>query len=257
MERIATIYTVNLTDWQDDDGAKMQRLLGCLPAEVGIRAARYRSKQDADRHIVSDALKRVAACLEKGLSLREIEFIRDGYGKPSLMGFSDYYFNVSHSVDWIVCAVSAKGRIGIDVEYIALAEAEVAELCFTPRELAEWRMQPAGQRDAFFFELWTLKESYAKAIGKGLSIGLSSLETIRYPEMVRMRHQGNIDPELHLRVVPFAPGYKLSVCMPQEEQPIDVRHFSLDEMLARLSRFTEQKVEGSGSFSNDNLWHFP
>ncbi|MEK4360348.1 4'-phosphopantetheinyl transferase superfamily protein [Paenibacillus sp. FSL M7-1455] len=246
MKRIATIYAVNLNDWREGAGADMQRLLAFLPDEARSRAARHRSERDAERVIVSDALKRVTACLEKGLRLRNVEFARDGYGKPFLAGVPDYYFNVSHAKDWVVCAVGAGGPIGIDVEHIGRAEEEAAELCFTPRELTEWRRQPAERRDAFFFELWTLKESYSKAVGKGLSIGLSKLETVRHPSGIRIVHQGRIDPELHLQVVPFDPAYKLSVCMPLEEQAVVVRRFSPGGLLAALQSCSEAGDSGRG-----------
>ncbi|GIO33335.1 MULTISPECIES: 4'-phosphopantetheinyl transferase family protein [Paenibacillus] len=235
MEGIATIYTVNLKDWQD--GAHIRRLLAYLPDEVRTRAATYRSERDADRRIVSDALKRVAACMENGLRLNEIELFRDGFGKPSLKGFPDYFFNVSHSMDWVVCAVSAKGMIGVDVERVGGAEAEAAELCFTPRELAEWKMQPPERRDAFFFELWTLKESYAKAVGQGLSIGLSSLETIRHQETAHIMRQGRVDSGLRLRLVPLDPDYKCAVCMPADERTVQCRRLFPDEMLACMKSF--------------------
>lgn len=226
---MALIYAVKLVD--EYDRAVFKQALEGLPADVRNKAARYRKEADAVRKIVSAVLKRIVACQVNGIGLHRVEFLRDGYGKPSLKEFPDFHFNVSHSHAWVVCVVSAEGPVGIDIEMIGKAEEGVARMCLTPKELHEWIGQPKEQRDTYFFKLWTLKESYVKATGKGLAENLSSLETIKEGESFRMARQGLVDTDRFLRMVSFDPAYQMAICTAVQDVPINRVDMSMNELM--------------------------
>jgi 4'-phosphopantetheinyl transferase len=84
-------------------------------------------------------------------------------------------FNVSHAPGLVACAVTRSADIGIDVEDTERrcdAE-EIVQRYFAPQEWAAFSALPMAQRRRRFFELWTLKESYLKASGEGLSRSLN------------------------------------------------------------------------------------
>ena len=127
------------------------------------RALRYRRKADAYNFIAGRLL------LQKGLkdfeiadSIANIQLEEDG--KPFL---ESVFFNISHTSDRVICAISKKGRMGIDIERETEVELENFESFFTP---TEWR---SIRESAFplqqFYRYWTRKESIIKALGLKLS----------------------------------------------------------------------------------------
>lgn len=104
----------------------------------------------------------------------------DDNGKLFIPG-EEIHVNLSHSGDWAVCAVS-DGSVGIDIERVKTADIAIAKRFFTPQEY-NYIKNSALQDDAFF-EMWVRKESFIKAVGKGLAIPLSSFsvlgETVEY-----------------------------------------------------------------------------
>ena len=98
----------------------------------------------------------------------------NGCGKPYLKN-SDIYFNLSHSGNYAMCVVSDK-PVGCDIEIIrANVNIEIAKRFFS-REEYEYLLSIKDEKEQSraFILLWTLKESYIKAIGKGLSAKLDS-----------------------------------------------------------------------------------
>ena len=96
------------------------------------------------------------------------------HGRPSLRGYPDLDFNLSHSGPWVACAVSRRGRIGIDVETARDPSGQVADRFFSVHEKAWLGSMLADQVEERFTQLWTLKEALVKADGRGLSIPLDS-----------------------------------------------------------------------------------
>jgi 4'-phosphopantetheinyl transferase len=98
------------------------------------------------------------------------------HGKPGLhpQHASDLQFNVSHSGDWVLLALSRSVAVGIDVESIrplpqVLA---LAERYFSANEIATLRACLEAEREATFLALWTRKEAQVKALGTGLAHSL-------------------------------------------------------------------------------------
>lgn len=85
-------------------------------------------------------------------------------------------FNLSHKPGCVACLIGHGRSLGVDVEDTAANRPHVLELAerfFSPSEAAALRALPVGRQFDRFYELWTLKESYIKARGMGLSLGLS------------------------------------------------------------------------------------
>lgn len=109
------------------------------------------------------------ALAQNGIPECEQDFIYNKYGKPSLRGNSKLNFNISHCKELAVCAV-AKNPIGVDAEKIRDFSERVMKRCFTASE--NDYVKKSTSPNKAFFQLWTLKESYIKAIGIGLSYPL-------------------------------------------------------------------------------------
>lgn len=106
-------------------------------------------------------------------------FVQGSSGKPRLSmdpPCGPLYFNLSNTQGLVVCGVSRHAeRLGVDVESLARRRprADIAGSYFAEMEVAALRAQPAADKLEAFLRLWTLKESFVKATGDGLSIPLN------------------------------------------------------------------------------------
>ena len=146
-----------------------------LSSDELLRAQRFRS--DRDRRTFLYARTTLKRLLSRYVNCdpQELSIAYNTHGKPYLKN-CDLKFNLSHSRDAVFYAFSMDREIGIDVEsldrkadYLGLAKR------FFTRDEAEFlESVPGGLRASFFFRLWTSKEAYVKARGKGLMLSLSS-----------------------------------------------------------------------------------
>jgi 4'-phosphopantetheinyl transferase len=95
----------------------------------------------------------------------------DEYGRPFLDRGPD--FNISHSGEYVVCAVTASGKVGIDIEKMRPVELADFEKCMTAGQWKE--IVASDNRLSLFYYYWTIKESVTKADGRGLSLPLEDI----------------------------------------------------------------------------------
>lgn len=163
------------------------------------RAARFRFRRDAIRFVARRAVLRtiLAQCL--GAEANALNFAYGPQGKPELATPFDrngLRFSVSHSESVGLFAVAAKRRVGVDVERLRpLRDLEaVARRVFSSREQQTLNQLPPAERLRGFFNCWTRKEAYIKAIGEGLSHPLEQFAVSLAPGLAcRLEHvDGNI-----------------------------------------------------------------
>ena len=109
----------------------------------------------------------------------DVRFGIGPFGKPELDRRGAGHpleFNISHCGDRCLIAVSQQGQIGVDLERRRLIGdlSRIAGLYFTPAESRMIADSDAGQRLSAFFDCWTFKEAYTKALGTGLLTPLDS-----------------------------------------------------------------------------------
>ena len=100
----------------------------------------------------------------------EIDFKEDG--KPFLAGFDNIHFNLSHSGAYAVCAFD-ETPVGIDIERIKAVKAGIPERFFSIEE-QQFLDACSKDKEKAFFSVWTRKEAFLKAVGKGLRMDLRS-----------------------------------------------------------------------------------
>lgn len=162
------LYRIHILKMEDP--LKNQRLLGLVSPERREKVIRYRMPDDRKRSLGAGIiLKRILQ--ENGLSESDLRYSENE--KPVA---DSVFFNVSHAGDYVV-GVSSDCEVGCDIEKIRKAPMEIAQRHFLETE-SEY-IQTAPDRDKAFFTLWTLKESYMKMTGKGMSLPLDSFEIVR------------------------------------------------------------------------------
>lgn len=130
-----------------------------------------------DRVQSSDAFKRAVLASYLNIRPADIYFEKGVHGKPVLMkNTKGIEFNVSHSAEWLACAVSRDVPVGVDLEFCdpRRASLKVARRYFRPEETALLEALPGDQLGQQFFDYWTLKESAVKARGEALAPGLQA-----------------------------------------------------------------------------------
>ena len=147
---------------------------GFFPEDEAQRIGRFIHETDRRlRFAAASLLKK----LVDELPVSGVSIERNNYGRPQLRGVADADISVSHSGEIVVCALSTRGRIGIDIEQERPVEVGDFVRVF-PESLWAW-FHPAddetGESETHrFFHAWTRLESVLKAHGKGLSSPLSN-----------------------------------------------------------------------------------
>ena len=145
-------------------------LLPIVSPEKRARVKKFRFFRDAQNCLLADVLARMEICRTTNFTNEQLRFSANAYGKPYLANSPGIHFNVSHTGNYVACAVSDE-PVGIDIEQMRSTDLKVAERFFTPDERT---YISANTPTVSFYEVWTTKESRIKWEGRGLSKLLSS-----------------------------------------------------------------------------------
>jgi 4'-phosphopantetheinyl transferase len=162
-----------------------------LAPDERTRAERFRFENLQHSFVVTRGALRVLLGRYLHVPPAKIQIEYGSKGKPSLAEPELATFNVSHSGGLAVFAFAAGCEIGVDVEEIRPPAdmLDIAQRFFCPAETAELISLPANQRELAFFNCWTRKEAYIKALGEGLSLPLDGFQvTLRPGEPASIIH---------------------------------------------------------------------
>ncbi len=163
-------------------------LRASLSADEQVRADRFHFDRDRRRYIVARGGLRSIIGRYLDLPPGRLMFEYGPYGKPRLspaLGQPELHFNVTHSHELAVYAITRALEVGVDVEYTdrrVLDMDQLAERFFSRNENAVYCALPAQDRRAAFFRCWTRKEAFIKAIGEGLSHPLDRFDVTLTPD---------------------------------------------------------------------------
>lgn len=142
------------------------------------RNRRYVFEKDRIRDLLTRVFIRQLLASYLSVAPEDLQFEANAHGRPTLRWpdpSSNLDFNLSHAGEMIACALVPAGRVGIDIEPIdRKVNIQQASHFFSKIELAELALLSGERQKEHFLRLWTLKEAYIKAQGRGLSIPLDS-----------------------------------------------------------------------------------
>ena len=164
-----------------EDDADVALCAALLSKDEQTRAARFKFDRDRRLFTAAHAALRSICALYLRTTPMSVQFAEGRYGKPELASDSraDLRFNLSHSGELALIALSAKREIGVDLEMIKdFSFDEVAERFFTPLEVAGLRFLPKHLQREAFYKCWTSKEAFLKAKGTGLSGQLDEVNIV-------------------------------------------------------------------------------
>ncbi|MCC2597575.1 4'-phosphopantetheinyl transferase superfamily protein [Pusillimonas sp. MFBS29] len=201
-----------------DDDRLPDQLFRFLSADEQKRAAAFVSLSARNQYVQTRAVLRLLLGKFLGLAPESLVFDYGPYGKPSLHAHQACCFNVAHSGDYALLALSDGLQLGVDIErrrHTSDLDALV-RMVFSPNELLAWAALHEAERLEKFFSIWAAKEALVKAIGRGLGLGIADLDVGGLPAAVpqgghRLRVEGFGDCRLMPLSVP--PGYAAALAL--------------------------------------------
>jgi len=201
-----------------EDAALFNRLYALVPARRQEKIKKISYDKDKRLSLGAELLVKRALC---DIGITEYEFSFGENGKPFIKGDNNIYFNLSHSRDRVMCAISKK-EVGCDVEEIKEVDLKVAKRFFFAEEYKTILEQktPEAQRD-MFFRFWTMKESFMKATGLGMKLPLDSFCVSLKGGKPTLTHSVSTET-YYLKECFLEQSYKYSVCslVPVVEEPV-------------------------------------
>jgi len=178
-----------------DQPALVDRCRELLSEEEDLERARFRLEKHRTQYVLTRSLLRTVLSGYSGIDPRAWRFAAGQFGKPEInspVTAEPLSFNLAHSDGLIVCACMTAGKIGVDTESIRHDETllDIADRYFSPAEASALRAHAPSARLERFFYYWTLKESYIKAIGTGLSTPLGRFSFHIVPGHVSLSFDG-------------------------------------------------------------------
>jgi 4'-phosphopantetheinyl transferase len=170
----------------DPPAERVEQLGRFLAADEWERANRFRFAKHRRQYVVGRGALRTLLAAYLGSRPERVQFTYGPRGKPFLApapGAEGLQFNLSNSDELAVVGLVLGPEIGVDVEYLRpMPDCEqIAERFFSPSEREVLRGIPAAHKEEAFFNCWTRKEAYLKAVGEGLAAPLDSFDVTLAP----------------------------------------------------------------------------
>ncbi len=188
-----------------------------LSVDERMKVARLRDREGQKRYVAARSILRDILASYLDIPASQVRFSYGEYGKPELEGQSGsekLRFNLSHSHDVALIAITRNREIGVDLEEIRpdLADDDTARFFFSWHEIACWRSIADSAKTLAFFNCWTRKEAYLKATGRGFAAGCGnsfdvSVTSDQPAAVLRIEDDANIAAEWSLHSFAPAPDY--------------------------------------------------
>lgn len=176
-------------------------------------------KSDRDRCLFLAAevlLNRSLEVVEANVRL-PAAYTRNSCGKPYLLPPAELYVNWSHSGDFVLCALADR-EVGVDLQEMHKEPRKaLIKRTLQPEELCFYQTVPSRQRRQVFYQYWTVKESYLKALGTGFHTSLDSFYVEldkSAPRVIQRAYR----PPYSCRLLPTDNEYMAALCIEGEER---------------------------------------
>lgn len=206
----------------DQPAISLKKLTQTLSRDESMRADRFYFDRDRKRFIVGRGMLRNILSLYLRTEPRLLRFSYGAYGKPYLVGRAGeetIRFNLSHSHELALYGFTRGREIGVDLEYIHDVPEfdQIAARFFSESENAVLDTLPSNEKQEAFFNCWTRKEAYIKAIGNGLAHPLDQFDVSLAPgEPARLlKVDGDVQEagRWSLKSLMPAPGYVAAIAI--------------------------------------------
>lgn len=207
--QMVEIYAITLdADWVNEH---YQHLL----SKASITKQEYLAQlhqEERHRSLLGEVLTRHIISLRTGAKSEDVVFSYSPHGKPYLAAYPQLHFNLSHSGCYAACAIHTQ-PVGIDVEQVVPLDILPFREHLSTAEYYELRSLPATEQLSHFYHLWTLKESYLKQTGMGLSAPMGSFSLQKHKETYQIHDAfGRHIEGIYFRQYMLHSKYKMAAC---------------------------------------------
>lgn len=211
------IYAAN-TAWVK---TRQEELLTMLDRERRERVKSLKRPKDRVQGICAGLLLR-HVFLEQGYSEEEweqVEVVCGDYGKPTLKGYPEFCYSLSHSGDWVVCVVD-KAPVGIDIQEMKEVKLKIAKRFFHKKEYERLsKIEELEKQRKEFYAMWAAKESYVKLTGRGIGEGIEQFVVEEsYQQMQNEQGERLAD----IKIYETIPDYIVCVCTDKGDKPVQL-----------------------------------
>jgi 4'-phosphopantetheinyl transferase len=223
------VWTIPLEQTREA-AAKLENVLA---EEEQRRASGFVVDEPRRRFVAGRGALRILLGRYLNIEPQIVQFTSNPYGKPFLtpgIKTGGLEFNLTHTRRLVLAAFARGCRVGIDVEWLREINEfnEIAARFFTAGENAALGNIPENKRLAAFYEYWTCKEAFIKAIGEGVSHPLDSFE-IEFkdegaPHLHRLDQQASDSKLWTIKI--FKPGAGYSAALAVEAAQINVEFYT-------------------------------
>ena len=197
------------------EGVPLEPLLARLTPAERERAGHKRIEAKRREYVTGQATLRTLLGATMDMDPMQVCYRRGIKGKPYLDLDShrpEPQFNITHSGEMVIAALSAVTELGVDVEWRNERTdfSRVARRTFTAQEQAVMQALPLHRQRQHFFQLWTCKEALVKCTGLGIHSGMSEFQVSLNGETARVSDAWNRQSgvqRLHVRPLPLGPGH--------------------------------------------------
>lgn len=232
-----------------------------LNPEEQKRFERFVFPKHKKQFLVSRALVRTVLGQYLDQPPESLVFARNAYGKPRIASFDKSLplsFNLSHTNEFSVLAVSQNKDLGVDAEYLTrkVDILKLANRFFSKQECEELALMDVKEFDERFFKLWTLKEAYIKACGMGLAIPLKDFSfSFANNEIEISFSEERDDKAEHWQFYQFNFKSKFMLALAQKRQKVQK---GMNKEARKKIVFKQGvPMEGFSPFEPDNLEQSP
>lgn len=210
-------------------GHEVPALSALLNEDEAERASHFKFEKHRSAFIIARGMLRRLLGTYLGIPPASVVFSYGDQGKPFLKKHS-LQFNISHSDDFALFAITENQEIGVDVEKIGTEDkSAVAKRFFSAREYRELQALPESERNAAFYRVWAKKEALVKALGSGVFVAMDSFSVSSedISEMVMMSHLSG-SRQYHVKNINAHPDYQAALAASKSVS--EIKFFELPEL---------------------------
>lgn len=208
-----------------------KEMLNFLDDYNRIKILKIKNQEAQIRSLAGQLLIRYIITNDLPILNRDIRLSKNKYGKPYLKDHPNFHFNISHSQNQIVC-VTGRNRVGIDVQHMKQMAnfLNLSKKIFAHQEYCHLiNIVSYYKRLEAFYDIWTLKESFIKAVGKGFHIPLNTFILVHEEKLVSSVYFEQ--STYYFKQYDTIEHYRLSVCSASPDFASHVIHVKPEKLI--------------------------
>ncbi len=228
MKNVCRLYWTKVEELPSPEVWKVY--LAQLPEPLAERLTKYPTLQDRYQSLCGKLL------LQRGFNqwrntpdtdyLKKLQYTPKG--RPYLTGGMAADFNISHSGNIVVCAITGPGHLGVDVQQVVRVDPRLAQLFLSKKE---WKGVSKTFTDEQLIKMWAKKEAITKTTGDGLSLSFGNI----YLDQDQYSFNGKYT--IRTQEVFLSPGYACFIASDQKIQTITTKYVPVTELLLSMSMY--------------------